>query len=122
MFMVDEASLRIFSSVSKDDKFEGELRQGERAIGKQVSNAKGRLPFSEEGSNSEDCDTVSMRCKLEGAFENDHRLQIVDHDDWGGAHNRSDFFVPKDYKGIRARRSTLCPYTGKKQHTSSRPV
>lgn len=122
MFYVDEASLRMFSSVSKDDRKDSEAEGGQKHSEKPMSKADAKLNSSSSESNSEKFDIVSTR---EKNFTNVTLLQgpkDFDDDDYTDTLNKSDFFVQKDYKGIRGRRSTLNPHYNKKQYNSSRRV
>lgn len=120
MFMVDEASLRMFSSVSKDERGESEPEEAHRATGKPDSPANARLNFSDEDSNSEKFDYVSMRQKHFATINPPRSHRVQNEENYAEQLNRSDFFVQKDYKGIRGRRSTLHQASYKTQYRSSR--
>ena len=120
MFNVDEASLRIFSSVSKDDRLELENQKEGRDSQRPISTANARLNFSEDDSGSEKRDTVANRDMHLSYIFMDRPDFEFEAEDYKDQNNMSDFFVQKDYKGIRGRRNTIQPLSGKKERQSSR--
>lgn len=120
--MVDEASLRIFSSVSKDDRAELDHEDERQQNAKGIIPHKSRLDFSDSDAGSEKLDYVATRDKLGNLFNEEDYGHPPEEDDYRDQLNMSDFFVQKDYKGIRARRSTIQPYAGKKQYQTSRSL
>jgi hypothetical protein len=120
MFMVDEASLRIFSSVSKDDRLELDSEAGGIPTNKPITPPKSKPLFEDSDCGSEKQDYVATRDRVGNYLDDEDYGQPLDRDDYDGHLNMSDFFVSKDYKGIRGRRSTIHSYAGKRQFQTSR--